>query len=632
MSFSMISSMGNFLPKKAVAAGGVSVTANWVAVGGSGIIAKSTDGNVWTPAASKGGITLAGEGVAYGKDNLGGNLWVAVGQGGLIAKSTDGNTWTPAATSTYGNVGGITSVGQSVAYGKDASGAGLWVAGGQGGLIAKSTDGNTWTPAATSTYGNVGGITGAGRGVAYGKDSLGNGLWVAVGYGGLIAKSTDGNTWTPAATSTYGNVGGITTYGFGVAYGKDNLGAGLWVAVGYGGLIAKSTDGNTWTPAATSTYGNVGGITTIGRGVAYGKDASGAGLWVAVGYGGLIAKSTDGNTWTPAASNGGLTNYAFGVAYGKDDLGSGLWVAVGQGGLIAKSTDGNVWTPAATSTYGNVGGITGSGYGVAFNRILSEEETNYSFTISPAVDSSSVTILGLNYKVYTFTNTTANYYTITKTGPSSATIYYMCVGAGGSGYVGGGGGGQFREGSISVVSPQTMSLTVGGGGAAGNRGTSSTMVFSVETAKNITSLGGFAGTTSFGGTSGDNVNFGGSTNAYGGGGGGAGGAGENGYSGGYGGDGGLPKKPTVAGISAVYPNTWWAAGGPGGYVAGNSYAGAGSGQNGYGSGKGISTIYPGYNTTIDYNPNARNNTGSGGGSSQVQNTGGSGIIVLALPA
>ncbi len=350
----MISSMGNFLPKKAVVAGGgVLVSANWVAVGEGGLIAKSTDGNTWTPAASKGGITTYGYGVAYGKDNLGAGLWVAVGQGGgLIAKSTDGNTWTPAAST-----GGIIDYGRGVAYGKDNLGAGLWVATGGGGLIAKSTDGNTWTPAASK-----GGITGVGFDVAYGKDALGAGLWVAVGGGGIIAKSTDGHTWTPAASK-----GSITGSGQGVAYGKDASGAGLWVAVGQGGLIAKSTNGNDWTPAASK-----GGLTTYGFGVAYGKDASGAGLWVAVGYGGVIAKSTDGNTWTPAATvagvsgKGGIT-YGDGVAYGKDASGAGLWVAVGYGGVIAKSTDGNVWTPAASK-----GGITDYGYGVAFNKNIYE--------------------------------------------------------------------------------------------------------------------------------------------------------------------------------------------------------------------------------------------------------------------
>jgi len=290
--------------------------------------------------------------------------WVAVGAGGFIANSTDGNTWTPAATVTgVSGKGGITSSGRDVAYGKDNLGAGLWVAVGQGGVIAKSTDGNVWTPAATSTYGNVGGLT-SGYGVAYGKDNLGGNLWVAVGDGGVIAKSTDGNVWTPAATVTGVSGKGGLTSGYGVAYGKDNLGAGLWVAVGDGGLIAKSTDGNTWTPAASK-----GGITSTGYGVAYGKDNLGAGLWVAVGDGGLIAKSTDGNTWTPAASKGGLANRGYGVAYGKDNLGAGLWVAVGYyGGLIAKSTDGNTWTPAATSADGSKGGITDVGEGVAYGK------------------------------------------------------------------------------------------------------------------------------------------------------------------------------------------------------------------------------------------------------------------------
>ena len=145
-----------------------------------------------------------------------------------------------------------------------------------------------------------------------------------------------------------------------------------WVAVGQGGLIAKSMDGNDWSPA-----GNVGGISTRAYGVAYGKDGAGGNLWVAVGQGGLIAKSSDGNIWTPTATvagvsgRGGLTGYVSGVAYGKDGLGGNLWVAVGMGGVIAKSYDGNVWTAAATNPDGSKGGITSYGYGVAFKN---EEE------------------------------------------------------------------------------------------------------------------------------------------------------------------------------------------------------------------------------------------------------------------
>jgi hypothetical protein len=369
MSMSMISSMGNFLPKKKAAGGGAGgQIVNWVAVGGGNSlaskIARSPDGNTWTASASKGGINLSGINVAYGKNGTGTNAvgrWVAVGDGSLIAHSPDGIIWTPAATvSGVSGKGGITSFGRGVAYGKDELGNGRWVAVGNGVIssIAHSPDGNTWTAAVVDAI--KGGITN-GFGVAYGKDNSGNGRWVVVGEGSLIAHSPDGNNWTEAATK-----GGITTIALGVAYGKDGAGAGLWVAVGYGGIIAKSSDGNVWTPAATvSGVSGKGGITDAGSGVAYGKDNLGAGLWVAVGYGGIIAKSTDGNTWTEAATKGSLTSGS-GVAYGKDNLGNGRWVAVGEGSFIAHSPDGNTWTQA-----GNVGGIS-TGDGVAFKKNINE--------------------------------------------------------------------------------------------------------------------------------------------------------------------------------------------------------------------------------------------------------------------
>jgi hypothetical protein len=46
--------------------------------------------------------------------------------------------------------------------------------------------------------------------------------------------------------------------------------------------------------------------------VAYG---SGTGRWVAVGNGGLIAYSADGNTWYEAATKGGIATYGNGVAF-----------------------------------------------------------------------------------------------------------------------------------------------------------------------------------------------------------------------------------------------------------------------------------------------------------------------------
>ena len=51
-------------------------------------------------------------------------------------------------------------------------------------------------------------------GLNYGKDALGNGLWVAVGDGSFIAHSPDGNNWYSAKTT-----GGVT-YGSGVAFNR----------------------------------------------------------------------------------------------------------------------------------------------------------------------------------------------------------------------------------------------------------------------------------------------------------------------------------------------------------------------------------------------------------------------------
>ena len=133
--------------------------------------------------------------------------------------------------------------------------------------------------------------------------------WVAVGDtdgANRIATSTNGITWT-GQTSNCG-----LTRTFGVAYGKDGSGNGLWVAVGSGGnTIATSTDGTTWTGQTAN-----GGLSTNGRGVAYGKDGSNNNLWVAVGSGtNTIATSPNGTNWTGQTANGGLNTNGLGVAF-----------------------------------------------------------------------------------------------------------------------------------------------------------------------------------------------------------------------------------------------------------------------------------------------------------------------------
>ena len=100
------------------------------------------------------------------------------------------------------------------------------------------------------------------RGVTYG-----NGIFIAVGYGGTILTSADGITWTSRDSGT-------TTILSEVTYGN-----GTFIAVGYGGTILTSADGITWT---SRTSGTTHGL----NGVAYGN-----GTFIAVGVIGTILQS-----------------------------------------------------------------------------------------------------------------------------------------------------------------------------------------------------------------------------------------------------------------------------------------------------------------------------------------------------
>ena len=113
--------------------------------------------------------------------------------------------------------------------------------------------------------------------------------------GNAIATSANGITWKGRTANA------LSTNGYGVAYGPDGLGGGLWIAVGSGGnTITTSSDGIVWTGKTLN-----GGLSTEGYSVAYGKDSTGAPVWIAVGSGGnSIVKSSDGgNTWGGMQTN-----------------------------------------------------------------------------------------------------------------------------------------------------------------------------------------------------------------------------------------------------------------------------------------------------------------------------------------
>ena len=243
----------------------------WVAVGvGTHNILYSKDGISWQDTATGtskfGNGNGRGRGIAYGTSSDGSCLWVAVGKGTHhILYSKDGISWQDTATGTSKFGSGL-GTGYGIAYGTSSDGSCLWVAVGRGTHnILYSKDGISWQATATGT--SKFGINNFTGGIAYGTSSDGSCLWVAVGSGGAtgpsILYSKDGISWeaTTTGTSKFSPAYGM---GYGIAYGKDSTGSCLWVAVGWGtDPILYSKNGTHWEPS-TDTAGLI-----YGHGVAF---------------------------------------------------------------------------------------------------------------------------------------------------------------------------------------------------------------------------------------------------------------------------------------------------------------------------------------------------------------------------
>lgn len=138
----------------------------------------------------------------------------------------------------------------------------------------------------------------------YTSVAYGNGMYVAVGAGGLIKTSTDGVTWTPRPSGTEGNLW------------KVIYGGGKFVAVSDYRQILTSTDGIQWN------------IIPV-RDVMYGVAWSGT-QYLAVGFAGLFT-SPDAVTWTdqnPMGANGAQT---YNSAYYDVAWTGNQFIVVGEG-------------------------------------------------------------------------------------------------------------------------------------------------------------------------------------------------------------------------------------------------------------------------------------------------------------
>ena len=262
----------------------------FVAVGDSGVILTSPDGQRWLahyqPLSFGFARVRHANGLYYAMGQQFGpliNTWSAV-----LWSSPDGLSWTPGYEAEDTVVTGL------------AAGSGKLVAlanvsppgGGTTANSLISVDGFQWTLGGTITDRRM-------CDIAYG-----NGVFVATG-GSRIMVSPDGMNWTAAVVPNGLALQAVAVY------------QGQFIAVGGGGVILTSADGTTWTT-------QVSGTASFLSAVAPGNDE------VAVaGDSGTVLTSQNGTDWAPRLS---ARLDIRGLAYGAD-----RFVAVGRYGAVYQS-------------------------------------------------------------------------------------------------------------------------------------------------------------------------------------------------------------------------------------------------------------------------------------------------------
>lgn len=318
----------------------------WVVVGAQASILAST-GKGTLKEVHRGGDQRGLWAVAYGLGR-----YLAVGMEGLALGSTDGYAWYPLEPGTNANLWGVAfAQGKFVAVGDHvilvsrdglhfehlpAPGIlnavsfanGLWVAVGWGGLVLTSQDGRTWQPQTSGVWRGLFAV------------EWGNGHWVAVGEHGTVLVSRDGARWQRIPL-------GGQPFLTGVAWNGQRF-----VASGWGTSLYFSEDGLTWNPVHTGTGQHLSALSAGPEG------------FVAVGHEGLlgvILTSPNGSKWNLAARAPG---WLMAVTRGQRGF-----VAVGEKGLVLYSHDGTAWRALPSPTQKWL-------YGVAFgnNRFVAVGE------------------------------------------------------------------------------------------------------------------------------------------------------------------------------------------------------------------------------------------------------------------
>lgn len=289
------------------------------AVGTGGILTTTDNGANW--------LTLQGNFYSVVFAN---SKFVAVGDNGLVAYSSDGYAWT------FIHAVNKTTSWRFVIW--DAVNS-LFLAAGIAGAattssIMTSPDGVTWTSRVTSASGS-----------GYNKIALGDIYQVAVGTGKSILTAQNGTAWTTRTVTG----GGATQNFVDVAYSGSGWAAVGTFATGNYAYIGTANPTGTW------TAGNLGTLSLAINCITVFNSLFIVGVASATAASNIqTAPAIDPSTWT--ARNSATASSI--VALGSD--GTTLIVMAAGGNNGASSTDGTTYTARAI-TVGSCSGTIGSG-------------------------------------------------------------------------------------------------------------------------------------------------------------------------------------------------------------------------------------------------------------------------------
>ncbi|PCC68500.1 Uncharacterized protein SAMN02745121_05202 [Nannocystis exedens] len=156
------------------------------------------------------------------------------------------------------------------------------------------------------------------------------GVVVAVGEGGAIARQAGGGAWTAQASETDASLRGV-----------DFTRGETVVAVGDGGVIVRSTDaGQTWTVIDAGVTDDLAGVA-----------CSEVGTCVAVGDGVLLLSTDAGASWAPPTDAPPELGALRAVAHEPHVIDT--FIAVGLAGAVVLSEDGQTWraVPGASADF-----------------------------------------------------------------------------------------------------------------------------------------------------------------------------------------------------------------------------------------------------------------------------------------